>query len=99
MKKSIRHQIVVAFLGFLLCALFLILAMNRLFLEKIYLSNKADSLIDAYHEYVLNFDTVDKDALTKFCFVEGFSVVITSYDERKMSAVVEYTNLEILDNT
>ncbi len=94
MKKSIRHQIVVAFLGFLLCALFLTLAMNRLFLEKIYLSNKADSLIDAYDAYVLNFDSVDKEELTKFCFVEGFSVVVTYYDERKMSAIIEYTNLE-----
>ena len=81
-------------MGFLLCALCSILALNRLFLEKIYLSNKADSLIDAYDEYVLNFDSVDKEELTKFCFVEGFSVVITYFDERKMSAVIEYTNLE-----
>ncbi len=97
MKKSIRRQIVVAFLGFLLCALVLIVTMNRLFLEKFYLSNKADSLIDAYHEYVLNFDSVDEETLTKYCFVEGVSVVITYYDERKMTAVIEYTNLETVN--
>ena len=28
-------------------------------MEKIYLSNKADSLIDAYDAYVLNFDYVE----------------------------------------
>ncbi len=95
MKKSIRRQIVIAFLGFLLCALILILLVNRLFLEKIYLSNKADALISAYNEYIINFDTVDKTEFTRFCFVEGFSVVVTYGDTNKLSGVIEYTNLEI----
>lgn len=95
MKKSIRHQIVAAFLGFLLCALLLILAMNHLFLEKVYVSDKEETLTAVYNEYVLKYDTVDKKELTKFCSAQGLSAIICYTDMEKLSLVIGYTNLEV----
>lgn len=94
MKTSIRKQIVGAFVGFLLFSLTLVLFANALFLEDVYLSDKAETLTNVYNEYILKFSQVDKTSLTKFCSAEGLSAVIYYIDKENLGQVTAYTNLE-----
>lgn len=44
MRRSIKVRLAVSFIGIMLLSLLSITAVNRLFLEKYYISRKADSL-------------------------------------------------------
>lgn len=92
MKKSIRNQIVTAFLGFLLTALALIILINFSFLEKFYLHHKEKTLMTAYQEYILKYDDVNETELTKFCSTENLSAVIYSINMGMLQD--DYSNLQ-----
>ena len=48
MRKSIKIEVAVVFFGILFFTFFLCWGINTFFLERFYLSNKADTLYNAY---------------------------------------------------
>lgn len=94
MKKSIRKQIVTAFLGFLFLSIALIVLANYGLMEKVYLHKKEEILKDAYHEIILNYASVDEYELTRFCSTNNLSAVIYNINTRPIK---DYSNLRVED--
>ena len=94
MKKSIRKQIVTAFLGFLFLSIALIVLANYGFMEKVYLHKKEEILKDAYNEIILNYGSVDESDLTRFCSTNNLSAVIYNINT---IPVKDYSNVRVED--
>ncbi|MEE1032288.1 MAG: HAMP domain-containing sensor histidine kinase [Ruminococcus sp.] len=76
MKKSIRNQIIVTFLGFVVVSLTIVFILNSILLEPVYLDHKKDILETAYTEMISKYDSTDVEKLSKFCSTNNLSVVI-----------------------
>ena len=94
MKKSIRKQIVTAFLSFVLLSIALIVLANYGLMEKVYLNKKKETLKAAYNEIILNYASVDESDLTRFCSANNVSAVIYNINTRPIK---DYSNLRIED--
>lgn len=88
MKKSIRHQIVSFFLGFVFLTIGLIILVNQSFLEKFYLNHKKEILITGYETLVKNYDNMNEEQMIHFSTVNNLDVVMIDWN-----AVTKYTNL------
>lgn len=97
MKKSIRFQIVSAFLAYVFISVLLMVLLNYGFLEKVYLKEKENTLKLAYREIILNYDSIEDDALTKFCSANNLSAVIYNMNSKEGSMVNSYSNLRSED--
>ena len=97
MKKSIRFQIVSVFLAYVFFSVLLMVLLNYGFLEKVYLKEKENTLKLAYREIILKYDSVEDDALTKFCSANNLSAVIYNMNSREGSMVNSYSNLRSED--
>lgn len=87
MKKSIKWQIVAAFLGFILLSMALIVGLNYGFMEKFYMANKEKILKEGYEKIIANADSLTDSDIGKFCFANNLSMVVTDWETKK------YTNL------
>ena len=97
MKKSIRFQIVSVFLAFVFISVLLMVLLNYGFLEKVYLKEKENTLKLAYREIILKYDSIEDDALTKFCSANNLSAVIYNMNSKEGSMVNSYSNLRSED--
>ena len=97
MKKSIRFQIVSVFLAYVFLSVLLMVLLNYGFLEKVYLKEKENTLKLAYREIILKYDSVEDDALTKFCSANNLSAVIYNMNSKEGSMVNSYSNLRSED--
>lgn len=97
MKKSIRFQIVSAFLAYVFISVLLMVLLNYGFLEKVYLKEKENTLKLAYREIILKYDSIEDDALTKFCSANNLSAVIYNMNSKEGSMVNSYSNLRSED--
>ena len=97
MKKSIRFQIVSVFLAYVFFSVLLMVLLNYGFLEKVYLKEKENTLKLAYREIILKYDSVEDDALTKFCSANNLSAVIYNMNSKEGSMVNSYSNLRSED--
>lgn len=93
MKKSIRRQIVTAFLGFVLLSIGLVVLANYCLLEWVYLDKKQETLKSAYNEIILNYASVDSSELTKFCSTNNLSAVIYNMNTGEGQDLTDYSNL------
>ncbi len=78
MRKSIKVRLAVSFIGIMLLSLLSITAVNRLFLEKYYISRKADSLETVYkalNEQAYN-DPEGRTHLQGLCIEKNISWVL-----------------------
>ena len=97
MKKSIRFQIVSVFLAYVFLSVLLMVLLNYGFLEKVYLKEKENTLKLAYREIILKYDSIEDDALTKFCSANNLSAVIYNMNSKEGSMVNSYSNLRSED--
>lgn len=97
MKKSIRFQIVSVFLAFVFISVLFMVLLNYGFLEKVYLKEKENTLKLAYREIILRYDSIEDDALTKFCSANNLSAVIYNMNSKEGSMVNSYSNLRSED--
>ena len=97
MKKSIRFQIVSVFLAYVFFSVLLMVLLNYGFLEKVYLKEKENTLKLAYREIILKYDSIEDDALTKFCSANNLSAVIYNMNSKEGSMVNSYSNLRSED--
>lgn len=97
MKKSIRFQIVSAFLAYVFISVLFMVLLNYGFLEKVYLKEKENTLKLAYREIILRYDSIEDDALTKFCSANNLSAVIYNMNSKEGSMVNSYSNLRSED--
>lgn len=67
MKKSIKHQMMLLFVGLVVLALVLLAFMNSTFLEQYYISNKENDLIRVYEgfEKVIERNELTGEAIEK----------------------------------
>lgn len=97
MKRSIRFQIVSAFLAYVFVSVLLMVLLNYGFLGKIYLREKENTLKLAYKEIILNYDSIEDTRLTKFCSANNLSAVIYNMNSGEGSMVDSYSNLRSED--
>ena len=86
MRYSIRRQMTIVFIGLLAFILGAIFIVNAVFLERYYISNKTDDLVETYQ--FLN-DTIGGQELDED--TSEYSTVL-----REMGAMTERMNLDIL---
>ena len=83
MRRSIKVRLAVSFIGIMLLSLLSITAVNRLFLEKYYISRKADSLETVYkalNEQAYN-DPEGRTHLQGLCIEKNISLDEMSLEE------------------
>lgn len=95
MKKSIRRQIVGAFMGFLLATMALIVLFNMGFMERYYLENKKEILIDGYNEIIQGLQEVEDSEMLKFASANNLSVVMADWNSKPTK--IMYLNLREQD--
>lgn len=76
MKKSIRNQIVITFLGFVFVSLMVVFILNFILLGPVYLKHKRDILEETYTDIIKKYDLSDVEHLSKYCSANNLSVVI-----------------------
>ena len=76
MKKSIRNQIVITFLGFVFVSLMAVFILNFILLGPVYLKHKRDILEETYTDIIKKYDLSDVEHLSKYCSANNLSVVI-----------------------
>ncbi|MBS6196314.1 MAG: HAMP domain-containing protein [Clostridiales bacterium] len=81
MKKSVRRQIVAAFLGFVLSAFLLIVLFNVGFMEKYYMEEKKETLKAGYQEVLKEIDSLNYIELRQFCSVNNLAIVVADYTD------------------
>lgn len=83
MKKSVRSQIIAAFLGFVLLAITLIVVFNVGFMGKYYMEEKTETLKAGYQEVLKEIDSLDYFELRQFCSVNNLSIVVADYTDMR----------------
>ena len=89
MRKSIKVRLAVSFIGITLLSLLSITAVNRLFLEKYYISRKADSLETVYkalNEQAFN-DPEGRTHLQGLCIEKNISWVLVDVSSQDWTII------------
>lgn len=106
---SLRNQIAVLFISLLLLSVFLISAINALFLEKYYITKKADVLVNATEDlqelvsdiesssYEDNSEAISDD-FRKWCSRNNLTWVIITDDNQVVTYLGESENLKMMRN-
>lgn len=106
---SLRNQIAVLFIGLLLLSVFLISAINALFLEKYYITKKADVLVDATanlrelvqdtsaESYEENSEAIS-DEFRNWCSRNNLTWIIITDDNQVVTYLGESGNLKMMRN-
>lgn len=106
---SLRNQIAILFISLLLLSVFLISAINALFLEKYYITKKADVLVNAtedLHELVNEIEKSSyedgseaiSDDFRKWCSRNNLTWVIITDDNQVVTYLGESENLKMMRN-
>lgn len=98
MRKSIKNQIVIAFLGFIFLSITLVILANYGFMERYYLKEKRETLKSAYEEIILKYAQVESSELTRFCSANSLSAVIYNTSSGEGQVMTDdYSNLRNQD--
>lgn len=92
MKKSIRRQIIVSFLGLFLFVILLIVLVNAGFIESYYLNHKKNIMVNCYEQIAKDTERNSEDDFWQFASVNNLSVLVIDWNGTTI-----YTNLRNQD--